>query len=617
MFGVCLRHGLGHGFDGVYKFPLSCNCFVCVGMSAEADDESLQELAFLEDKLNSPNKNNDSPRDSPKYDRPSHLRDNEESSGASDYSDGVAGFTPPKDFRFDKLYKAKHDRKTTKKSLHGSHHASKWKESTRQPHKSKSMIELSTSPAPDLSPQKPPRRHSSNPAIISPQTSVELPIPTSEDKDRLALSPIHSKWADSSHQKPTAVPPILNFDLIEPNPSSDIPTSQAFTNSGRYLRRRSSLDASAIPGRTVSSPSSSSLRLYESINEFKSSRRCKLQTLLSVDQDDRLDYAFPDTKGNSLRRHRHPSIVPECPRERNEFYSQLHMTVLHLGIAGATAHKRAEEVSDTSVTRETIHQNIAIQLRAYLQGRSVKEVSDDLALRKFDVSSVIDDILCFDLPSDVPPRDSLFRPFSVRSMYTEISADSDDGKPLETIDEEESESVPQSFDDNLDKETQFSADQFMTSAQSRAMEKVRKVLNALDEAEGLYQSFTELGDEHPKYRSPEFVRRSEALQLWLRITETLAAKLCQMSQFCGNRVDLEPGEDDTCLQSLNACNISWSFAKSEQARTSCCETKYRKFVDQFLKKYGLMKTMKMLRVSLEGALQMARCVFQNVDFDIV
>jgi len=582
-------------------------------MSTEVDDDSLQDLTFLEDKSSSPIKNDESPRDSPKDERTS-LRDNEESSGASDYSDGVMGFTPPKDFRFDKLYKAKHDRKTTKKSLHGSHGASKMTK-TKVPHKSKSMVELSTSPVPDMSPQKPPRRHFSIPAVMIPQTPPE-PIPTS-NKEKKALSPIHSKWADTSQidtqPKTSAALPVLNFDLIETRPSSDIPTSQAFVNSGRYLRRRSSLDASVgqsagliIPGRTVSNPSSSSLHLYESCNEYKSSRRSKLQTLLSIDQDDRLDYAFPDTKGNCLRRHRHPSIVPECPRERNEFYSQLHMTVLHLGIAGATAHKRAEEVSDANLTNEDLHQNIAVQLRAYLQGRSMKEVSDDLALRKLDVSSVIDDILFFDLPNGQSQRD-LFRPFSVRDMYTEISADSDDGKPLETINEEETESAPQSFDDILDgKENRFTADQFMTSAQARAMERVKKVLSALDEAEGLYQSFAELGDEHPRYRSPEFVRRSEALQLWLRVTETLAAKLCQMSQLCGNRVDLEPGEDDMCLQSLNAVNISWSFEESELARTSCCENKYRNFVDQYLKKYGLFKTMKKIKDSLENALVMAR-----------
>lgn len=586
-------------------------------MSTEVDDDLLQDLAFLEDKSSSPSKNDKSPRDSPKDERTT-LRDNEESSGASDYSDGVVGFTPPRDYRLDKLYKAKHDRKTTKKSLHGSHSAAKMgkKDSTRTPHKSKSMVELSTSPAPEMSPQKPTRRHYSIPAVMIPQTPAE-PIPVSKDKERAALSPVHSKWANTSQietqPKTSSALPMLNFDLIDSRPSSDIPMSQAFISTGRYLRRRSSLDASvgqsaglSIPGRTVSGPTTSSLHLYESCNEYKSSRRSKLQTLLSIDQDDRLDYSFPDTKSNVLRRHRHPSIVPECPRERNEFYSQLHMTVLHLGIAGATAHKRAEEVSDASLTREDLHQNIAVQLRAYLQGRSMKEVSDDLALRKLDVSSVIDDILFFDLPNDSTQRD-LFRPFSVRAMYTEISADSDDGKPLETINEEETESVPQSFDGNLDdKENQFSAGQFMTSAQARAMEKVKKVLSALDEAEGLYQSFAELGDEHPRYRSPEFIRRSEALQLWLRITETLAAKLCQMSQLCGSRVDLEPGEDDMCLQSLNAANISWSFAESEQARTSCCENKYRSFVDQYLKKFGLFKTMKKIKDLLESALVMAR-----------
>ena len=195
-------------------------------------------------------------------------------------------------------------------------------------------------------------------------------------------------------------------------------------------------------------------------------------------------------------------------------------------------------------------------------------------------------------------------------MYTEISADSNDGEPLETISEEDGTTEPRSVDDATSKEdkkeTTFHDDQFMTSAQARAMERVKEVLDALDEAENLYQSLAELGDEHPKYRSPEFVRRVEALQLWVRITETLASKLCQLSRLCNIRVDLEPGEDDVCLQSLNSSRISWGTMGIEQTRTSCCERKYRDFVDQHLKKYGIEKMMRMVINSLANALSIAR-----------
>ena len=288
------------------------------------------------------------------------------------------------------------------------------------------------------------------------------------------------------------------------------------------------------------------------------------------------------------------------------------MTVLHLGIAGAVARRHAD--AEETLTKETVHQSISMQLRAYLQNRSVKVVSDDLLLRKLDVDKAIDDILDFVLPLECEMNHKgLFRPFSVCSLYTEISNDSSDGygddsKPLETISEEDN-SESQSTDDLLKKdgeEVTFHDDQFMTSAQARAMERVKEVLDALDEAESLYQSLAEMGDEHPKYQCLTFVRRVEALQLWVRITEMLASKLCQMSRLCGIHVDLEPGGDDICLQSLNSSRISWTVMAVEQTRTSCCEKKYRDFVDQHLKKYGLEKMMKFIKKSLANALLIAR-----------
>lgn len=554
------------------------------------------------------------------------IRDNEEeSSGASDYPEGIAGFTPPKDYRIHKLVKAKTDRKN-KKSMHRSHSASKLGKKEQRPTKSKSMVELPMSPDINVSRQR--SRHFSIPTVVTTEVAV------SNEQEKPVIQQSHSFTADKfsstketspiSVQPPEQVAPLTYFKSTSPKKDTlnncNVSTASPW-HQRHPFRRRSSVDATSVAmvSRTSSSPISS-LRLFDSLHyEQRAKPRHSLNLLsLHVDQDDRLDYGIPNRmKSTSLSQHRHTSsFVPECPRERNEFYSHLHMTILHLGIAGAVA-RRQTDTQEAHLTKESIHQSISMQLRAYLQNRSVKIVSDDLAMRKLDVDKTINDILDFSLPLDEGNPKQLFRPFSVRSFYTEISTDSNDGdesKPLETINEEGSTSAPQSTDSALRKdreESKFQDDQFMTSAQARAMEKVKEVLDALDEAESLYQSFAEMGDEHPKYRCLEFVRRVEALQLWVRITDMLASKLCQLSQLCGIRVDLEPGEDDVCLQSLNSSRISWSALEMEETGTiaGCCEQKYRDFVDQYLKKQGIEKMMRMIKKSLANTLHMARCAY--------
>ena len=544
------------------------------------------------------------------------LRENEESSGTNDYPEGIEGFTPPKNYRIHKLVKAKTDRKTTKKTMHRSHSSSKIAKKEQRPVKSKSMIELPTSPDVNVLTRK--HRHFSIPAVIT--TDQGIAVVSNEEETPVILQPHPSPGVNKLDNIKESFPPEEPQPRVKsPDPrtkhhmSSNMKSHSTSSPWQKYpYRRRSSVDANSISivSRTSSSPSSSQ-RLFDSL--YEPSGRVKPRTSLNllslhVDQDDRLDYGVPNRmKSSSLSQHRHTSsFVPECPRERNEFYSHLHMTVLHLGIAGAVARRQA----DTEETKDSIHQSISLQLRAYLQKRSVRAVSDDLAMRKLDVAKSIEDILFFSLPlGDEGVSKQLFRPFSVRAMYTEISTDSNDGESLETINEEDDSTEPQSTDNaskEHKKETTFHNDQFMTSAQAGAMEKVKEVLDALDEAESLYQSLAEVGDEHPKYRSNEFVRKVEALQLWVRITETLASKLCQLSRLCGIRVDLEPGEDDVCLQSLNSSRILWNNMDMDQTRTSCCERKYRDFVDQHLKKYGVEKMMRMVTNSLANALSIAR-----------
>ena len=348
------------------------------------------------------------------------LRENEEeSSGASDYPEGISGFTPPKDFRIHKLVKAKTDRKTTKKPMHRSHSASKLSKREPRPTKSKSMIELPLL-SPDVNVSCLKQRHFSIP-----------PVTTSGFKDTMENTLLNKEKPFIQHESqsfpavsepketesinvPSQTPAQSCIKSSTPSMKKDLSNStfhvQPHSTSNPWqrfpFRRRSSVDANtlslnSIVSRTSSSPTNSSLRLFDSLHDLRIKPRTSLNLLsVHVDQDDRLDYGIPNRmKSSSLSQHRHTSsFIPECPRERSEFYSHLHMTVLHLGIAGAVARRHAD-AEETYLTKESIHQSISMQLRAYLQNRSVKVVSDDLALRKLDVDQVINDIMDFVLPT--------------------------------------------------------------------------------------------------------------------------------------------------------------------------------------------------------------------------
>ena len=593
-----------------------------IGMDEEFENKNSFDLPFPHDSGHNTGRN-----------IPQNIsRKNEEE--ASDYPEGIEGFTPPKDLRIHKLMKAKTDRKTIKKPLHKGHSAIKLGKKEQRPTKSKSMILLPSSPDVNVSHKK--QRHFSIPPgtrITSEENSSEentlefpLLIKNIEEENPVIQQPQSPPLPEINKSNEAAIeskqPAVPSHDQLyakswSPSIKKDLPKHMSPLGSWQksLFRRRSSVDVNAISivSRTSSSPSSS---LFDSLYDLRKPRTSSLNLLpVHVDQDDRLDFGLPSRSKPGSLHHRHTSsYIPECPKERNEFYSHLHMTVLHLGIANAVARRHGDP-DETHLTKESIHQSISLQLRAYLQNRSVRVVSDELAMKKLDVDRTISDILDFTLPLECElNRRELFRPFSLCSSYAQISTDSSDGygedsKSLAPISEEEISSEPQSMEDTLRKDKiSFCDDQFMTSAQARAMEKVKEVLKALDEAESLYQSFAEMGDENPKYRSLEFVRRVEALQLWVRITEMLASKLCQMSQLCGIRVDLEPGQDDVCLQSLNSSRISWNVLEMEQTRTSCYEKKYRDFVDQHLKKYGLEKMMKLVKKSLSNALLIARYI---------
>lgn len=94
-------------------------------------------------------------------------------------------------------------------------------------------------------------------------------------------------------------------------------------------------------------------------------------------------------------------------------------------------------------------------------------------------------------------------------------------------------SKPSSFDEVP---LSFSPESFLEKRQLLALQRVTSLLDELEKVERLYPTTKALGDENPEYRRPNFCRKVEALQLWCKITNGLACRLCDLSMWFGTRI---------------------------------------------------------------------------------
>ena len=289
----------------------------------------------------------------------------------------------------------------------------------------------------------------------------------------------------------------------------------------------------------------------------------------------------------------------KCPKERREFYNHLNFAIVRLGIMASVInrpvgslqssqqqHRYNRMYSEGSVRGRQQREDLWVQLNMYLHGISPEEqpgYQETLLQRRWDVKSVISEVLHFRLPLTVglsfkisdydeipgssldlqyarglPLLQSMSEPSSTVEVQVDgVSTNSSletlkDTQPLVQFHEEGSApkslnlSQPKEFVRQPSIKPSFTPESFLNDQQHLAMKQVAQLLDRVDEVENLYPSMSMIANDSPEYNYHTFTCKLEALQLWYKITDTLAERLAVLSKWFQIPVK-HPSEDDITL----------------------------------------------------------------------
>ena len=289
-------------------------------------------------------------------------------------------------------------------------------------------------------------------------------------------------------------------------------------------------------------------------------------------------------------------------KERNDFYNNLKLAILQYGYGAPSKRRHVpsapkgrqynRHASEGSVRGGMVAEQLWVHLNRYLEGypeEGLTQFQAHLLGRRLEVRKLLSKVLHFQLPlvqdsanegegvagngeyteifgSDDTPQMSLEVSHEVvtsqeenlpaaSSSQGEETVDHDCPVPPSSLGDDATSSLtpsaiqrlqmargskPSSFDEVL---PAFSPKSFLEEKQLNALQRVTALLDELEKVEQLYPSTRALGDENPEYRRPNFCRKVEALQLWCKITDGLAHRLCDLSTWFGTRIG-EPTDND-------------------------------------------------------------------------
>ncbi len=266
----------------------------------------------------------------------------------------------------------------------------------------------------------------------------------------------------------------------------------------------------------------------------------------------------------------HQSI--HCPPERKQFYRHFLRALKYSGITQPPRPRMDTPVglhmprqfSENLTLRNPfghVFDEIWLELQAYFNDKSLEEQQADLFYKTEYVDKVLTRILNFELPLEDPDQslNTLF--FGVTSS-TSLDYNKDEyeamGPPsLESnstlqdgggenaatvvVDDKavlRGHGVPQQ--DSVESKTsdesvgcQCTPNRFLSTLQIFALSKVQALLWELEVAESYFANRQRMGDEHRKYRTAMFRRRTQALVLWQKVVKGLADRLCSLSSWLG------------------------------------------------------------------------------------
>lgn len=293
-----------------------------------------------------------------------------------------------------------------------------------------------------------------------------------------------------------------------------------------------------------------------------------------------------------------------CPPDRKQFYRSFAKALniiskrqLQQPVGSSALHVPRQHSEDLNAQNPFGHINdeLWVELRAWLGGRSVQDQEEWDYYRHCEVGRVLDQIIHFRFCSSESREisDSLFKGvsdyepiLSLPSGINNYRAELGTYEPLKETVEEELETPSNSLTaavinkldyDNedegprtltqqgsTDSETSCSSQSeyclyhFLTEEQQSALNVVHDLLEELEQVERLYPSSRKIGDENSKYRQLVFKRRRDGLVLWYKVTHGLANHLARLSKWVGAPLN-------SILKSC-ASNVSISPSSSEPSR---------------------------------------------------
>ena len=293
-----------------------------------------------------------------------------------------------------------------------------------------------------------------------------------------------------------------------------------------------------------------------------------------------------------------------CPPDRKQFYRHFAKALniiakrqLQQPVGSSALHVPRQHSEDLNAQNPFGHVNdeLWVELRAWLGGRSVEDQEEWDYYRHCEVGRVLDRIIHFRFsPSESREiSDSLFKGIndyepilSLPSGINNYRAEPGTNEPLKEVVEEELETPSNSLTAAVAKELDYDNEEegpktltqqgstdsesscssqseycvyhFLSEEQQSALNTVKELLDELERVEGLYPSSQKIGDENSKYRQIVFKRRRDALVLWYKVTHGLANHLVRLSKWVGVPLN-------SVLKSC-ASNVSISPSSSEPSR---------------------------------------------------
>lgn len=218
---------------------------------------------------------------------------------------------------------------------------------------------------------------------------------------------------------------------------------------------------------------------------------------------------------------RRPTVTSctDCPKERLIFYKTF-QALINMGSHGKKNKEERIFAQRQKSSDEQLYMNcVWIGLQAWLNGLSPQDQEKLMSLERESIPNVITSIMEFKVQ------------FQTQLVVVKMP---EQLEPLSEKDKAKNRDSTCSIDTCMTDVSQTYHSIMLTSEmleqQKEAVIQVQKILDRLDRCEQLFPTSYAFSQEYPKYKEPDFVRRIEALYLWLNTTKDLCHKMKVLGQ---------------------------------------------------------------------------------------